>query len=649
MLIRHRLVNSNPINHKFVVQRPAVGDMLARMRTSRLIWSWRVAICCGLMVGGGVSPARSAEVKSAIIDAAGVGVTNVHQIRLLAAQIPETSYSFHLEADVWWANPTEGRLVLRDDSGVEELELDWRGDAVAAGQRVLLTGNGTIIPAGAGFQLGAKGPVVDNDGVHDLVEKSGAVFLKAGRNPIRVEWFNGVEKYGFKVEYQGPGLSRQTILDSALFRVQREGAGGTSNQVNGLDFLCAEAPGEVLPDFNSSTALKIGTVHNFDLSVMARPEHVGICFTGLLDVPRDGLYTFYTTSDDGSRLFAGEPSLRLKVTGQAAFPQPQSLVIGQTLPRGEKGRWAEVEGKVTFVSEMPDGLQLELSTDTGRLRVEIANPSGLLPGLLLNQRIRATGFCQSAYTADGQEVPGVLLVPTGREVVPLTQTAAIAADAGTNAGAPPLLVNAAAVHRLKREEAQRGYPVNLRGVVTCVLPERQAFTIQDATRGLYVEDHSESRSVPPRIGEYVEVEGKTDPSLFAPIVDADRVKDLGAGRLPQPVHPAWEQLMNGSLDAQYVELQGIVTSVSTNGVTLFTGDGQIRLEMRVIGIKTGELERYEDAVVRVRGIPTLSFAAAAYAYEGGAVANGGAISGQVKVQGTVPPAKTLEVTKDKEG
>ena len=45
---------------------------------------------------------------------------------------------------------------------------------------------------------------------------------------------------------------------------------------------------------------------------------------------------------------------------------------------------------------------------------------------------------------------------------------------------------------------------------------------------------------------------------------------------------------------------------------------------------------------------TLTWAVAAYAYEGGAVANGGSISGQVKVQGTVPPAKTLEVTKDKE-
>jgi len=44
----------------------------------------------------------------------------------------------------------------------------------------------------------------------------------------------------------------------------------------------------------------------------------------------------------------------------------------------------------------------------------------------------------------------------------------------------------------------------------------------------------------------------------------------------------------------------------------------------------------------------LSWSVAAYAYEGGAVANGGSISGQVKVQGTVPPPKTLEVTKDKE-
>lgn len=38
----------------------------------------------------------------------------------------------------------------------------------------------------------------------------------------------------------------------------------------------------------------------------------------------------------------------------------------------------------------------------------------------------------------------------------------------------------------------------------------------------------------------------------------------------------------------------------------------------------------------------------AYAYEGGAVSNGGTISGVVKLQGTAPAPKPVEVTKDKE-
>ncbi|HSY43217.1 MAG TPA: ATP-binding protein, partial [Candidatus Acidoferrum sp.] len=151
------------------------------------------------------------------------------------------------------------------------------------------------------------------------------------------------------------------------------------------------------------------------------------------------------------------------------------------------------------------------------------------------------------------------------------------------------------------EEAQRGYPVKIQGIITCVLPERQAFTIQDATRGIYVVDSSESRSVSPKIGEYLEIKGKTDPSLFAPIVVADSVKELGTGYTPQPIQPTWDRLMNGSLDAQYVELQGVVTTIDTNGLTLFTGDGRLKVELLVVGMKTSDLERYEDAVIRVRG------------------------------------------------
>ncbi len=553
------------------------------------------------MMLGAALAAQTVQAQQAPDDQNLTEVTNVHQIRLLATQVPKASYALHLEGDVWWSNPARGRLVLKDDSGAEEIEMDLHGQSVEPGQRVKLEGNGAITTAGAGFRIGTIGPVVDNDGIHGMVEKSGATFLKAGRSPLRVEWFNGVEKYGLQVEYEGPGLLRQKIPTSALYRVQTDSANGTNNWVNGLDFLCSEATNEVLPEFNPATALKTGTVDNFDLSVITRPDHVGISFTGFLEIPRDGLYTFYTTSDDGSRLFVGDHSLRLIVVGDAALPKPQPLAIGQMLNQGEPGRWVEVEGKVTFVSEEPGGLKLELSAGAGRMRAELANGSGLLPANLLNRRVRATGFCQNAYTIEGQGMPGVLLVPSGREIILEEPHSAAAENTGTNTGGLPLLMNAAEIHRLKREEAQREYPVKIRGVITSVLPEHQAFTIQDSTRGIYVIDQSESRSDPPRIGEFLEVEGTTEPGQFAPVVNALRVRSLGVGDLPEPVRPTRDQLLNGSLDAQYVELQGIVTAVQSDGVILLTPDGRIKSEIRVTGLKPADLERYEDALIRVRG------------------------------------------------
>src|SRR6202000_841355 len=113
------------------------------------------------------------------------------------------------------------------------------------------------------------------------------------------------------------------------------------------------------------------------------------------------------------------------------------------------------------------------------------------------------------------------------------------------------------------------------------LPEHKAFTIQDSTHGIYVVDLSESRSDAPRIGQYLQVAGTSDPGQFAPVVNATRVQGLGGGGLPQPVAPSWHQLMNGSLDAQYVEIQGILTAVQTNGVILLTPDGRVEVDISV--------------------------------------------------------------------
>jgi len=511
--------------------------------------------------------------------------------------MPVTSHFIKLDADVWWANPRQGRLVLKDDSGAEEVEMDLHGVSVMAGQRVHIEGHGTIAPAGAAFKIGARGPVVDNDGVHGMVEKSGAVFLKAGRNPIRVEWFNGVEKFGLVVEYQGPGVSRQKIPDSVLFRAEMDQAAKQTNWLTGVNFICSDAPGQALPEFDPVTALTTGQAKNFELDNLPRNEHVGLSFSGYLETDKDGLYIFYTTSDDGSRLYVGEPSLRLDVTGSATLPDPGSLVNHRTSLAAETGRWVQVEGKVTFASQQPDGLSLELVTSVGRMRAFISGNDDIPAAKYLNHRVRATGFCQGAFTTENENAPGLLLVP-GAGAIALADAPAVLTDMTMTGSNLPTLTAVSEIHRLKREEAERGFPVKFRGVITSLLPEHQAFTVQDATRGIYVIDYSESLSTPPRLGDFLEIEGVTGPGEFAPIVNARRITNAGIGDLPDPVHPTHDQLVNGSLDAQYVEMRGILTTVQTNYVILLTPDGRIKIDLR---LKFEAVRQFENALVRVRG------------------------------------------------
>src|SRR5882757_3247121 len=99
-------------------------------------WLWGMLFFCGVMRGG-------AQVTNSNSSAT-IEITNVHQIRLLAAQISKASYSIHLEGEIWWAHSADGRFVLKDDSGAEELEMDLRGQVLSAGQRVRLAGNSAV-------------------------------------------------------------------------------------------------------------------------------------------------------------------------------------------------------------------------------------------------------------------------------------------------------------------------------------------------------------------------------------------------------------------------------------------------------------------------------------------------------------------------
>jgi hypothetical protein len=58
--------------------------------------------------------------------------------------------------------------------------------------------------------------------------------------------------------------------------------------------------------FDTTTPRKEGPINNFDIGIREQNDRFGFRFTGLIEVPVDGDYTFYTSSDDGSFLDIGD-------------------------------------------------------------------------------------------------------------------------------------------------------------------------------------------------------------------------------------------------------------------------------------------------------------------------------------------------------
>jgi len=608
-------------------------------------------------------------------------ITNVMQLRQAADSNQMFAATVCLEGTVWWSSEGEGRVILQDETGAAQLELDLPCRLPRQGERLNLQGACTVAKTTDVIKL-ASIPVVDNDGIHVATGQSGRIFLKAGMHPIRVDWFNRTGLYELEVFYEGPALPRQQIPDSALFRAVVRAADGITNFVNGLSYRCCEGMWwGLLPNLSHLSAVRSGVMSNFSLAAESREEQVGLEFTGFIQVNNDGFYTFYTRSDDGSRLFIGDSSLQVNTAGQVALPEAQPVTAVSPLVENQEYRWSEIEGTISSVNRLQNALDLEVFTESGRVRVKVAENSGYSFTLVPQNRIKAVGVCRNTRSLDGNIVPGEFFVQSGNDInqsyvtpdlwamYPLEsisnmvtmlrqsgsqpvvhvrgkiQSAGLGQPAylddgsgrilletigpdyiggqiaevlgrfavkdsnpvlrfgffrqvgeGTSkAGAFPVLTTAEQVNQLSREELKQGYPVKLRGVVTTVL-EGDALVLQDATRGLYV---ALGRSLPLRVGDYCGLEGVAAAGEFSPYILASRIEKLGSGALPNPVRPTWDQLLNGSMHCQYVELEGVVTMMDGDTISLLTRDGRIKVQLDTMAPLLPKTD--ENALVRLRG------------------------------------------------
>ncbi|WP_324679525.1 FG-GAP-like repeat-containing protein [Hymenobacter sp. GOD-10R] len=152
--------------------------------------------------------------------------------------------------------------------------------------------------------------VVNNDGSHGDRELSGTIGLKAGTHAFTVSYLQGYGGQNLQVSYAGPSLAKQLLPASALKRVAGTASNlrvpeNPANAVAGLDYQYYEGYWNTLPTFSALTPAKTGTVASPVLTPALRDDGYAFQYTGYVTVPTDGQYTFYTTSDDGSKLSIG--------------------------------------------------------------------------------------------------------------------------------------------------------------------------------------------------------------------------------------------------------------------------------------------------------------------------------------------------------
>jgi len=446
-----------------------------------------------------------------------------------------------------------------------------------------------------------------------MTTAAGTTRLRAGVNPITLQWFNRKGDCGLNVEYRGPGLRRQRIPGSVLSRASSDFASGATNLLAGLDYRCYEGFWRYLPDFAKLNPVKTGVATNFDCGVRTRNEGVGLEFNGVISIPYEGVYTFYTTSDDASRLSVGDAFMDVRVLSNGPGPQAAEQVPATPAERNSRP-WVTLEGTVNFAGAREAGGELAMRVGNDNIRVEVFETGGFAPNFPPHGRVRVSGVYQDVITQDGSRVPGMLQVSSWKAICPVPQSGkslatmigddrVINRSAGEKS-APvtiiPPITTAAEIKALPSELAKQQLPVSVCGVVTAVLPAFLAgAVVQDATKGIYISLQDIRDTKPLQRGEFCQIEGVSGPGMFAPVVVARRITHLGAGQFPQPLHATPEQLINGSLDTQYAEIEGIVTAVHGQQIALLTEGGKVTLDLS--DFQSEHLAGYENALVRIRG------------------------------------------------
>ena len=251
-----------------------------------------------------------------------------------------------------------------------------------------------------------------------------------------------------------------------------------------------------------------------------------------------------------------------------------------------------------LISAYQPGHHLVVKDSTGVLRAQVTQ----VTQAKLDERVDLWGFLlvssneavlKDAYFEIAQSSTRNLSNPSARETFPKA----------TSFPATPMQVSD--IITMSSQEVSQHTPVRLRGVITYADSEWRNGFIQDESGGMYF-DLAQKDVLP---GQWVELTGQTGPGGFAPEVLNVSIQVLGTTNLPTPTKVDLEDLADGSLDAHWIELDGVVRRVNaeTGHLTLSLMSRKGRFAAVIPNFNQPLPTHLIDALVSVRGACSSAF------------------------------------------
>ena len=281
---------------------------------------------------------------------------------------------------------------------------------------------------------------------------------------------------------------------------------------------------------------------------------------------------------------------------QAAVASPLDLPVISltrlTAPQG--GRPAQRVHLQGVFEQLLPGMRAVVREGTASIQAQCR----FKPDLPLDTRVDVLAF--PILTNGELRLRDAVLLPTASLTTPGND---MSPEPSAVRASLPLLQSALAIRQLTRNEAARGYPVRLAGVVTYSDTVWWSVFVQDKTSALFVAPASSELEVRP--GQQVRVEGVTAAGDYSPIVSRATFTVLGEASMPAPERVTLGDLLTGQFDCRWVAVRGVIQSVTESDhrtwLHMRTSGGSIRALLAPT-ISRAQAEKLVDARVTLQGV-----------------------------------------------